>query len=165
MRRASRCLSSLVACVLAGCITPSPPAEPDLARPAALAPPAPPVAAAPKLPPTAEVEFGGTVTLPPHAKGDVTVWVVDAPCWTAGARAFGATTVKAGAAKFFGEVFVPQGTQLWMCAAVGDGTKPLEIYGQDTRSPLMGKGTGEVVFMNLTITLAQGKKVAAPGQR
>jgi hypothetical protein len=161
---------ALVAVVvaLAGCLTPQPPAENDLARPAAT----PPVAAAPTTPPPpaapppatmAEVEMSGTVTLPPKVKGDMTVWVVDAPCWKEGGRAFNSSKVVGD--KFFLEVYVPQGTQIWVCGAVGDGGKPLEIYGQADRSPLLGKGTGEVTFMGLSIKLAKGKKVAAPAKR
>ena len=96
----------------------------------------------PIAPPTvtvAEVELGGTVTLPPKVKGDVTVWVVDAPCWQPGGRAFISTKLTGD--KFFSEVFVPQGTQLWMCAAVGDGGKPLEIYGQADRARPAGRRT------------------------
>ena len=63
------------------------------------------------------------------------------------------------------EVFVPQGTQLWVCGAAGDPAKPLTVYGQADRSPLLGKGTGEVTFMNLSIPLAKGKKVSAPSKR
>jgi hypothetical protein len=158
----TRAAAALVACALAGCITPSPPAEPDLARPA-VAPPPPPVAAAPKGPVMAEVEMGGIITLPPHVKGDVTVWVVDRPCWQPGARAFGSTKMAVG--KFFFEVYVPQGSELWICAAVGDGSKPLEIYGQAERAPLLGKGVGEVPFMGIEVKLARGKKVAAPVKR
>ena len=155
------CVLALVA--VAGCVTPTPPAEADLARPSApkpivAAPPAPP-----PLPVTAEVELGGTVTRPPHVTGDATVWIVDAPCWQAGARAFGAS--KTTNDKFFLEVYVPQGTQIWVCAALGDGSKPLTVYGQADRSPLLGKGTGEVTFMGLVVPLAKGKKVAAPAKR
>jgi len=156
----SRALAfSAVALVAAGCVTPSPPAEPDLARPAA-----PPPVAAPPVPITAEVEIGGTVTRPAGVKGDATVWIVDAPCWQPGGRAFGSAKTAAGD-KFFLEVYVPQGTQLWVCGAVGDGTKPLEIYGQSDRAPLLGKGTGEVTFMGLSVPLKKGKKVTAPGKR
>ena len=146
----------------AGCLAPSPPAEMDLAR---AAPPRPAVAASPPLPVsiTAEVEIGGTITRPPHATGDATVFVVDAPCWQPGGRAF--SSVKATLDRFFVEVYVPQGTQLWVCAALGDGTKPLTVYGQADRSPLLGKGAGEVTFSGLVVPLAKGKKVAAPGKR
>ncbi|HWE31168.1 MAG TPA: hypothetical protein VHB97_24345 [Polyangia bacterium] len=157
MTRAAWLLAGALA---AGCVAPQPPAEPDLARPAAARPT---VAAPPPLPALAEVEIGGTIALPPHAKGDVTVWAVDAPCWQPGARAFG--TTKATGDKFFFEVMVPQGSQIWICAAVGDGKKPLEIYGQATRAPLLGKGAGEVPFMGIAVPLAKGKKVAAPGTR
>jgi hypothetical protein len=156
-----------IALFAVGCVTPTPPAEPDLARAAAPPPVAAPpsgAAAAPSQPITAEVEIGGTVTRPAGAKGDATVWIVDAPCWQPGGRAFGSAKTAAGD-KFFLEVYVPQGTQLWVCGAVGDGTKPLEIYGQSDRAPLLGKGTGEVTFMGLSVPLKKGKKVTAPGKR
>lgn len=166
MRRA---LPLVVVVAVAGCVTPQPPADNDLARPAA-----PPVAAPPSgaaaTPPVwrpsgmAEVELGGSITLPPGTKGDVTVWIVDAPCWEPAARAFGSTKVVLG--KFFREVYVPQGTNLWVCGAVGDGSKPMEIYGTADRCPLLGKGSGEVTFPGLKIALAKGgKKVTAPAQR
>jgi hypothetical protein len=163
-----RALALIAVAALAGCLTPPPPAENDLAHAAATPPPVaaaptPTAPAAPSPATMAEVEFGGTVTLPPKVKGDVTVWVVDAPCWQPGGRAFIATKVTGN--KFFSEVFVPQGTQLWMCAAVGNGDKPLEIYGQADRAPVLGKGTGEVTFFGLSIKLAKGKKVAAPARR
>ncbi len=157
--------AALVVVVVAasGCITPSPPSEADLARPAAAAPAPIAKPAAPSLPPLAEVELSGTVTRPPHASGDATVWIVDAPCWQPGARAFNST--KTTGDKFFVEVMVPQGTNLWVCAALGDPGKPLEIYGQADRAPLLGKGAGEVPFMGLSVSLARGKKVAAPAKR
>jgi hypothetical protein len=148
----------------AGCVTPSAP-QPDLARPAAAKPtvaaPTPPTA--PPLPVTAEVEIGGTVSRPPHVSGDATVWVVDKPCWQKDARAFGSS--KTTGDKFFLEVYVPQGTQVWVCAAVGDGKKPLTVYGQADRSPLLGKGTGEVTFTGLVVPLKKGKAAPLPGSR
>ena len=163
MRRASL----LLAFAVAGCLTPSPPAEPDLAHAAApkpaaaAAPPTAPVA--PPTPVMAEVELGGTITRPPKVSGDVTVWIVDAPCWQAGGRAFVST--KSTADKFFTEVYVPQGTQIWVCGAIVDGKKPITMYGTDDRSPLLGKGTGEVTFMGLKLTLKKGKPVTPPGKR
>jgi hypothetical protein len=163
VRRAA-CVLALVA--VAGCVTPAPPAEPDLAHVAAPKPTVaapPPTPAPPPLPVTAEVELGGTVTRPPHVTGEATVWIVDAPCWQAGGRAFNATRTTAD--KFFVEVYVPQGTQIWVCAAIVDGNKPITVYGQADRSPLLGKGTGEVTFMGLATPLKKGKKVTPPGKR
>ncbi|MGZ3404946.1 MAG: hypothetical protein ACXVAN_00775 [Polyangia bacterium] len=158
-------LFALGAVAVAGCVAPSPPAEPDLARPAAPKPAAaaPTTPAPPPLPVMAEVEMGGTLTRPPHTSGDATVWVVDAPCWQAGGRAF--ITTKTTADKFFVEAYVPQGTQIWVCAALGDGKKPMTIYGQADRSPLLGKGTGEVTFMGLVAPLKKGPPVTAPPKR
>ena len=158
------CVLALVA--VAGCVAPAPPAEPDLARAAAPKPTVaapPPTPAPPPLPVMAEVEMAGTVTRPPHVIGEATVWIVDAPCWQAGGRAFNSTRTTAD--KFFVEVYVPQGTQIWVCAAIVDGNKPITVYGQADRSPLLGKGTGEVTFMGLTTPLKKGKKVTPPGKR
>lgn len=107
--------------------------------------------------------MAGTVTRPAGVKGESTVWIVDGPCWQTASRAFGGA--KTTADKWLLEVFVPQGTQLWVCAAAGDPAKPLTVYGQADKSPLLGKGTGEVTFMNLSIKLAKGKKVSAPPKR
>jgi hypothetical protein len=162
VRRAS---SLLLAVAVAGCITPSPPAEPDLAH--AAPPPKPAAATAPVPPPIpsvmAEVEMGGTITRPPHVTGDATVWIVDAPCWQPGGRAFLST--KSTGDKFFTEVYVPQGTQIWVCGAIVDGKKPITTYAQADRSPLLGKGSGEVTFMGLSIKLAKGKPVTPPAKR
>jgi hypothetical protein len=150
----------LVAVLLGGCITPQPPAEPDLAprpapKPAAAKP------ATPELPTMAEVELGGEATRPKGAKGELHAWVTDGECWREGTHAWGETKGVAND-RFFSEVFVPQGSQLWICAALVDGKKPITVYGQHDRAPLLGKGAGEVVFMGLKIPLAKGKRVGAP---
>src|SRR5512147_1065609 len=110
-------LVAALACA-AGCVTPSPPPEPDLSRPA------PPRAAAapPPMPVTAEVEIGGAVVRPAGQKGEVTLWVTDGACWEPATRSFGQTQATPDG-KFFVEVFVPQGTALWLCGAVVDGKK------------------------------------------
>jgi hypothetical protein len=144
----------------AGCITPTAPGDrPDLSHRAAAAGPAP-SPSEPALPANAEVEISGTVTRPAGVKGDVTVWITDGPCWQPTTHAFNST--KTIPDKFFLEVFVKQGTQLWACAALGDPAKPLTTYGQAVESPMLGKGTGEVVFSHLHIALAKGKAVGAP---
>ena len=157
-----RAACTIVLALVAGCLAPSAPVEPDLARPS---PPKPTVAAAPTPPQpvAAEVEISGTVTRPAHVSGEATIWIVDAPCWQTGARAFGES--KTTADKFLVEVFVPQGTQLWVCAAIVEGNKPIGVYGQADRSPLYGKGTGEVTFPQLVVPLKKGKKVLPPGKR
>lgn len=158
----SRAVAAAVALVAVGCITPSPPAEPDLAPRAVAAPPPQPRPKEP-LPAMAECELGGEVARPKGASGRVHAWIADGPCWAPTTRAFGETTSPSD--KFFSEVFVPQGTQLWVCAALVDGKKPITVYGQLDRSPLLGKGFGEVAFMNLKIALAKGKAVKPPEPR
>jgi hypothetical protein len=151
----------VVATLLVGCITPQPPGEPDLAvaRRAPEPTPAPPTP--PPLPPNAEVELGGDVTRPAGAKGELHTWVSDGPCWQASTRAYVESRSSTMGDRFFTEVFVPQGSQLYVCVALVDGKKPLTIYGQLER-PLIGKGTGEVAFMGLKISLQKGKRVSAP---
>jgi hypothetical protein len=138
-------------------VAPSPPPEPDLAQRKIEAPKPP---APPPLPVTAEVEIAGAVKRPAGVKGEVTVWVTDAPCWDAAAKAYGET--KANPDNFFVEVFVPQGSSLWVCAGVTNGAKPITVYGQAEKAPLLGKGIGEVTFSGLAVPLAKGKKVTAP---
>ncbi len=142
--------------LVAGCVDP----PDEHARPTPPPPAARPVAPPPSLPPMAEVELSGTVMRPAGQKGEITVWITDGPCWQPATHAFNAT--KTIPDKFFVEVFVPQGTQLWVCAALGDGAKPMSFYGQADQAPLLGKGTGEVTFPGLTVTLRKGKPVSAP---
>ena len=158
-----RAVVVVVAFAIAGCITPSPPSEADLARPAAPSPAVAKPAAPPPLPERAEVEIGGTVTPPPKGKEHATVWITDGPCWQPGTRAFG--TTNATGDRFWVEVMVPQGTNLWVCAALGDPSKPVEVYGQGTRAPLLGKGAGEIPYMGIEVPLEKGKKVPPPPNR
>ena len=146
----TRALAGVVA-LAAGCVKQSATAAPDLAR-------------ASSQPIVVEVALSGTVTRPADTKGDATVWIVDAPCWQTGARAFGSARTATGDA-FALQVYVPQGTQLWVCAAVGDATKPLEIYGQADRAPQLGRSTGAVAITGLSVPLAEGKPVTAPRTR
>jgi hypothetical protein len=169
-------LAVLLLCGVAGCPTPPAPAEPDLARaampkmdqPLAAAPPAaappgaapaaaPPTAAKPAMPVTAEVEIGGKVDNRPDFKGDVRAWVTDGPCWQPATRALGTSKAQPDGS-FFIEVFVPQGTPLWVCAATADGS----ASGALEKTPLLGKGLGEVTFTNQHLTLKKGKRVTAP---
>jgi hypothetical protein len=150
----------LVAALLSGCITPQPPPEPDLApRPAPKSAAKPPT---PELPTMAECEISAEVTRPKGVKGELHAWVTDGECWREGTHAWGETKGGAVNDRFFVEVYVPQGTQLWVCAALVDGKKPITVYGQLDRAPLLGKGAGEVAFMGLKIALAKGKRVSAP---
>jgi hypothetical protein len=149
----------LLPLVASGCLAPASPPTPDLARP--LAPKAP--LSSPPLPSgpvTAEVAISGSVTRPAHVGGDATLWVVDAPCWRPGGRAFAST--RATRDQFSVEVYVPQGTKIWVCAALGDGTRPLTVYGQADRSPLDGVASA---VTGLTVPLKKGKRVAAPARR
>lgn len=135
----------LAAFVVAGCLTPPASSEPDLAR---------------RSPVTAEVEIGGTVTRPPDTTGVATVWIVDAPCWQTGGHALSAT--RATDDKFLVQLYVAEGTRLWVCAALGDGGGPLTVYGKADGAPFIGKAAA---LTGLVVPLVQGKKVAAPARR
>jgi hypothetical protein len=111
------------------------------------------------MPVTAEVEIGGTVKRG-TAKGELTAYVTDGPCWQAASRSFGSVKPQPDGG-FFIEVFVPQGTKLWVCAANADGT----MSGQADKSPLEGRGVGEVNFSGITVALQKAKKVAPPAPR
>ena len=100
INREARALALVAVVALAGCLTPPPPAENDLAhgahrrrRPpvAAAGAPTPPAAPLPATWPRSS--SAAPSRCPPNVKGDVTVWIVDAPCWQAGGRAFIATKV------------------------------------------------------------------------
>lgn len=158
---------SLLAC--AGCPAPAPPAEPDLAHAAApvkldqpaVPAAAPPTAAAPTaaapMPVTAEVEIGATIDNRAKFKGDVLAWVTDGPCWQPATRALGSAKAQPDG-NIFIEVFVPQGTPLWVCAATADGS----ASGALEKAPLIGKGLGEVTFTGQHLSLTKGKRVTAP---
>jgi hypothetical protein len=157
---------SIAVVALTACVD-APATPPDLAKPRPREPnivaqPAP----NPPPPPIAEVEISGRVTVPPDAKGDAIVYTTDGPCWQADTRAFGQVKVislKEG--YFFVEIFVPQGTHVWLCAALVDGDKPVTVHGELANAPLLGKGVGEVVHGDLRITLAKGARVSLPVRR
>jgi hypothetical protein len=147
--------------VLTGCVAPSPPEDnrksAHTAPPAAPAPPMPP----PRLPERAEVEITGRVARPAGESGTVRVWITDGPCWQSNTRALG--MVEANPDGFFIEVFVPQGTKMWACAALMPAPGgPLRIYGAAQNAPFVGKGFGEVLIGNLQIPLTSGKPVSPP---
>jgi hypothetical protein len=148
----------LLPLVAAGCVEPAPPPAPDLAPPrAAATAPTPPT----PLPPQAEVEIAGHLARPPRAKGQGRVWVTNRPCWQPDTQAFGRGDVPLSD-DFLTEVFVPQGTNLWLCGALVDGNKPIVYYGQGVPAPLYGKGAGEVGFTGVQIALRKGRPVAPP---
>jgi hypothetical protein len=158
----------------AGCPAPMAPAEADMTRAAEkpAAPAAAPTAAtptgatptgatpAPSAAPAvvaAEVEIGGRIENRPKFKGDVQAWVTDGPCWQPATRSLGSTKAQPDGS-FFIEVFVPQGTPLWVCSATADGAASAAL----DKAPLVGKGLGEVSYSNLRLTLAKARRVTAP---
>jgi hypothetical protein len=150
------------ALALAGCTRGEVTHSERASAPSAAAKPTGPILVPPR-PPEAEVELSGKVTLPRAAKGDVMVYVTDRACWREGAHAFGQTKIADPAqARFFVEIFVPQGTSLWVCAAVVEDKKPIVFHGELARAPLAGNGLGEVVFHDLTLAIAKGAPVSLP---
>lgn len=153
---------ALLGCA-AGCYQLAPPAgQPDLARPAA---PIPAVEKKePQLPEYAEVEVSGRVRLPPGARGQVRVYITAGECFAAGAVAL--SEQRPSTDTFADEVFVKQGTGLWLCAALVDRRAEqagrATIYGVAPGVPFLGKGIGEVVFNDVEITLAKGAPVPLP---
>ncbi|MDB4970772.1 MAG: hypothetical protein JWN44_6461 [Myxococcales bacterium] len=141
---------------LAGCPQPpAPPEPPDLARPVKVEKVAPPTPT--PMPTMAEVEVAGVVDNRAAFKGDVLAWITDAPCWQPATKSFGSSKTQPNGA-FFMEVFVPQGTSLWVCAATADGS----ASGSDDKAPLAGKGLGEITYPGQHLTLKKGKRVTAP---
>ena len=65
--------------------------------------------------------------------GDATVYVADGECWKPETRAF--SEKQSRGTDFFAEVFVPQGTKLWVCAAQLPKKGRATIYGTAAESP------------------------------
>ena len=111
----------------------------------------------------AEVEMRGRIRRPTAAVGQLHLYVTDGPCWRPATRAFSDTPLSSN--DFFVEVIVPQRTQLWLCAAVVDGTKPPRWSGALSKALLWAKGLGEVEFQGLEIALTRQPPVATPKLR
>jgi hypothetical protein len=155
-----------LALLLAGCVT----NENDAPKPARTGPPPPPppVAALPdaapqaaappgKLPEKAEVEMGGTVTLPPGKTGTAEIYVQDGPCWKKESKRI----ARAGAApdRWGVEIFVSQGTSFWVCAMLPEKKGKPTVHAE--AGPFLGKGSGEVIF-TINLKLVAGAPVDAP---
>ena len=169
MRRALLLLPALLSPF--GCTRTQPAAPVDAApiaapTPPPLPPPLPPIVTAqpPAPPPTAfaEVEIVGRLVLPKGLKDDVHILVCDGPCFRPGSRAY--HNQIGGPENFFVEVFVPQGTKLWLAAAaVPKRGKP--VYTAERVGPLLGQGLGEVMHTGQLLTLKKGPPVALPPPR
>lgn len=147
--------------LLPSCKTTSAPA-PDLAPPATVAAayvPPPPSPGA-QLPTIAEVEIAGQLFIPKPALGQPRIVLADGPCWKRGSQAF--ADVPTDRERYFTEVFVPQGTLVWMCIAIVPPQGPIVYYGEATKNPLLAKGFGEVAFMDTTIHITKGPSVTLP---
>ena len=139
-------------------LAPPPPPTPITPQPAAYVPPTPgPVLAGATI---AEVEIAGPITMPKQAIGEVRLIVADGPCWKKGTQAIADQPTNRD--RYFAEVFVRQGTQVWICLAVVPPKGALVYYGESPKNPLLGKGMGEVAFMDTPITVQRGKPVERP---
>ncbi len=96
--------------------------------------------------------------------GEIFVWLTDGECWKSTTHAFGEAHVTA-AREFFTEVFVPQGTQLWVCAALSPPKGPMIYSASLERAPLNARGAGEVIFAGLRLALRRGVPVTRPARR
>jgi hypothetical protein len=148
----------LVALLFAGCVAPEAPPDPDLARPAPVIQRVPSLP--PPLPALAEVELSGAIDFPVDAKGEPRVFVTTGECWQADTRSLG--DVKPNGKSFFLEFMVPQGTQLWICGAMVPAKGPITIYGRSPKSPVLGRGAGEVILGQLDLKLEKGPPVKLP---
>jgi hypothetical protein len=153
-----------LALLLAGCVT----NENDAPKPSRTGPPppAPPVAVlpdaagatqAPKAGEKAEVEMGGTVTLPPGKSGTAEIYVQDGPCWKKESKRL----ARAGAApdRWGVEIFISQGTNFWVCAFLPEKKGKPTVHTE--AGPFLGKGAGEVIF-TINLKLAAGAPVDVP---
>jgi hypothetical protein len=142
---------------LLGCNSLEPPAPPpDLAKRIVPPPPVAQPAAVPERPRFAEVEINGTIVRPKGLKGDITVWATNGPCFAPQTKAYGST--KTNPDRWFVEVFVPQGSDVWLCGASSDG----KYSGQSTASPVRCEGVGEITPHEQVIPLKKGAKVTPP---
>jgi hypothetical protein len=154
-----------LALLLAGCVT----NENEAPKPSRTGPPPPPppVTAIPdgsatptvpsKLPEKAEVEMGGTVTLPPGKTGTAEIFVMEGPCWKKGSKKL----ARAGAApdRWGVEVFLAQGTNFFVCALLPEKKGRATVHAE--AGPFLGKGAGEII-MTINLKLAAGAPVDAP---
>jgi hypothetical protein len=114
----------------------------------------------------AEVELSGTLERPAGQTGEAWVFITDGECWKPGTRAFGKGIAAPSSDRWGVEVFVPQGTKLWVCAMLapkpGQKVAMATVYGEPGGAPLLGKGAGEVVFSGLKIKMKRGAPVPVP---
>jgi hypothetical protein len=108
----------------------------------------------------AEVELSGKL-LKAKGAGDPRVWVATGGCFTADMKVL-ASVSPSTEGKFFAEVFVPQGTKLFVCGALVPKEGKLVMYGTADRTPLDGSGRGEVVYTGLIVTLKKSAPIDPP---
>jgi hypothetical protein len=129
-------------------------------------PATPAPAPGPVLGPTAEVELSGSVKSPPGMPaGVIKVMVTDGECWKPETKMLGGNDA-APEGRFFSEVYVKQGTKLWLCAALvpagGAPNAPIEWTASAAKAPFLGQGAGEVEFPNIEMELKKGPPVTLP---
>lgn len=117
-------------------------------------------AAVPSTP--AEVEVMGAITgLPKDATAYLTV--SKRPCAAEDAEldVFGREPTQ-NPASFFIEVFVPQGSEGWLCVYAIDKGNKLVAFGAGNKNPMKMQGHGEVMFTDTRVELKPVKARAAP---
>jgi hypothetical protein len=133
------------------------------ARPSATATarPAGSASAEPESGAKAEVEIRGTLESKQPAAG-FKIFVSPKPCAELGG-AIGPTTPRNAPGEFFLEIFVPQGTQGYVCAVSLNAKGEVTGVASYASNPITMKGVGEVEFTGVTLKVEPlGKPAAAP---
>ena len=121
--------------------------------------------ATPAGPVTCEVEITGKVKLPkgtpPNDKAaSPMTFVALGDCLAPTPRIVGFSGSTRG--RFFVEVFVPEGSELSLCAALESAPGgPSTLYGK-AKAKMVARGRGEVEFKNLVVELAPGPAKSFP---
>lgn len=139
---------------------------PKKEQPAAEAKPAPtptPAAAVKAAPPAqAECEFTGSWS-PGTTKAARYAFVAQGgPCRTGAAGAQLGSMSLAEPGSFFAEFFVPQGSTGHLCVFGYDPSGAIVAVGEPAGNPVRFEGEGEVMFTNLTVTVAALDPAAQP---
>jgi hypothetical protein len=96
----------------------------------------------PRLPTKAEVEISGKADFP-KGEGNRRVYVATGGCFTPAMQVLSSVQPNTDGG-FFSEVFVPQGTKLWVCAALVPASGKITQWGTADKAPFDGQGAGEV---------------------
>jgi hypothetical protein len=131
------------------------------ARPSATATARPAASAEPEPGAKAEVEIRGTLESKQPA-ASFKIFVSPKPCAELGGP-IGSTTPRNAPGEFFLEIFVPQGTQGYVCAVSLNAKAEVTGVASYASNPITMKGVGEVEFAGVTLKVEPlGKPAAAP---